>query len=118
MTKDNKLPDWYLTLGLHDANIISATIKESDWDLSDNCLILKIDCEGSLFEFNIKEIRFYKFKILTSGFHLDDLNGAWWLDDELTVEGKYHILKLNFDTRICKKRLLKIQFQKAEVIRN
>ena len=37
----NSSPEWYWTRGLHDANIISATKKESDWNPTDNCLILK-----------------------------------------------------------------------------
>ena len=47
--KENKVPDWYWTHGLHDANIISATKKESDWNPDDNCLIFKIDCDGAMF---------------------------------------------------------------------
>ena len=117
MAKRNKLPDWYWTRDLHDANIISAAIKESDWDPSDNCLILKIDCKGALFERDITEIRFYKFRILTTGFNMNDLNGGWWLSDELTQRGDRYYLDLRFDTKECKTRRLEIKFQKAEVIR-
>ena len=46
----NNSPEWYWTRGLHDANIISVTKKESDWNLTDNCLILKIDCNGALLQ--------------------------------------------------------------------
>lgn len=112
-----KLPDWYWTRGLHDANIISATVKESDWDPTDNCLIFKIDCEGALFEADITEIRFYKFKILTTEFKMEDLSGGWWLSDEVTAVGDHYTLELRFDTKKCKTRRLKLRFQNAEVIR-
>ena len=113
----NKLPEWYWTRGLHDANIISATIRESDWDPSDTSLIFKIDCEGALFEIDITEIRFNRFKILTSEFKMEDLQGGWWLYDELTQKGDHYLLELKFDTKKCKTRRLLIRFQNAEVIR-
>ena len=79
--KENKVPEWYWNHGLHDANIIYATKKESDWNPDDNCLIFKIDCDGAMFEADITEIRFYNFKIKTNDFDINLLNGGWWLSD-------------------------------------
>lgn len=115
--KQKKAPEWFWTHGLHDANIVSAMIKESDWNPTDNCLILKIDCGGALFEADIIEIRFYNFKILTSDFDINSLNGGWWLSDELTQKGDHYFLELRFDTIKCKTRRMEIRFHKAEVIR-
>ncbi len=117
MAKSN-IPEWYWSNGLHDAKIVSATVKESDWDISDNCLILKIDCDGALFEADITEIRLYKFKVLTSDFKMDCLNGGWWIFDELTVKGNHYVLDFKFVTEKNKSRRVEIRFQKAEVIRN
>lgn len=111
-------PSWYWTHGLHDAKIVSVTQKNSNWNPTDNCLILKIDCDGALFESDIAEIRFYNFKILTSGFDISTLNGGWWLSDELSQKGCQYLLKLKFDTAKCKTKMLEMIFNRAEVVRN
>ena len=113
----NKSPEWYWRYGLHDANIISATKKESDWNPTDNCLILKIDCNGAMHEANITEIRFYNYKIKTSDFDISLLNGGWWLSDEMVTKGDRYLLDLEFDTAKCKTKHLEISFRRAEVIR-
>ena len=118
MKKRNNFPEWYWSHGLHDANIVSATKKESDWSVDDYSLILKIDCEGALFETNITEIHFYNYKILTSNFDINVLNGGWWLSDELTSKDDGYLLNLTFDTKKCETRNLKIRFQKIKVIRS
>ena len=113
----NSLPEWYWKHGLHDANIISATKKESDWNPTDNCLILKIDCDGALGEADITEIRFYNYKIKTSDFDISLLNGGWWLSDEIVTKSDCYSLDLKFDTAKCKTKHLEISFRRAEVIR-
>ncbi len=117
MKYEMKIPDWYWSRGLHDANIISVTKKESNWNPMDHCLIFKIDGEGALFEADITEIRFYNFKILTEGFDIQLLNGGWWLSDELSQKGNHYLLELQFDTAKCKTKRLKMRFQRAEVVR-
>ena len=116
MVKSN-ISEWYWSRGLHDAKIISATVKESDWDDADNCLIFKLDCDGALFEADITEIRLYKFNVLTLGFKMDDFNGGWWIHDEIIPKGNHYVIDLKFDTKKCKTRRVEIRFQKAEVIR-
>jgi len=113
----NDYPEWFWKHGLHDANIILATKKESDWNPTDNCLILKIDCDGALFEADITEIRFYNYKIKTSDFDISLLNGGWWLSDEIITKGDHFLLDLKFDTAKCKTKHLEISFRRAEVIR-
>ena len=113
----NKFPEWYWTHGLHDANIVSAMKKESDWNPRDNCLILKIDCNGALFEADITEIRFFNYKIKTIDFDISLLNGGWWLSDEVVTKGDQYLLDLKFDTAKCKTKHLEITFSRAEVIR-
>ena len=113
----NSTPHWYWTHGLHDANIISVAKKESDWGPDDNCLILKIDCEGALFESDITEIRFYNYRIKADDFDLTLLKGGWWLSDEIQKKGDRFLLDLKFATAKCKTKHVEIVFQCAEVIR-
>ena len=87
----NSLPEWYWKYGLHDANIISATKKESGWNPTDNCLILKIDCDGALFEADIIEIRFYNYKIKTSDFGIIFFWICWIFLTGGAVCGFYYI---------------------------
>ena len=117
------MPEWYWVHGLHDAKILSVLQKDIPWDptqkIADrNCLMMKIDCEGALFEQNITEIRFYNFKILTDGFDLHVLNGGWWLSDELTQKGDRYLLSLRFIIAKCKTKSFDFQFRRAEVKRD
>ncbi len=109
-------PDWYWCRGLHDAKIVSAQTKESKWNTDDKRLILKIDCDGALYEKNITEIEFCGFKILTDDFDIDSLNGGWWLSDVLKENGKTYYLELQFETAKNKKKRLKLSFQSAKVL--
>ncbi len=113
----NKEPEWYWTRGLHDAKIVSATTKESDWNPDDDCLTFKMNCHGAMFESDIKEIHFYNFKILTNNFDINLLNGAWWLSDELTQQDNHYLLELEYDTAECIAETVNFTFKRAEVIR-
>ena len=116
-------PDWYWHNGLHDAKICSVLQKDVPWDPSQktpdkNCLVIKLDCDGAMFEQNITEIRFYNFKILTSGLDLNSLNNGWWLSDKLTQTGEKYLLELQFDTAKCDPQKLELRFCRAEVLRD
>ncbi|MBO5324288.1 MAG: DUF4085 family protein [Oscillospiraceae bacterium] len=115
--KENKTPEWYWVYGLHDAQIISVTTKESGWNPKDNCLILKLNCDGVVGDANIVEIRFFNFKILTNGLDINLLNGGWWLSDDLSEIDNRYLLELKFDTAKCNTQQLKLRFMRAEVIR-
>ncbi len=110
-------PQWYWSRGLHDARIVSATVKESAWNPDDTRLILEIDCDGALFEKDITEICFYNFKIKTTEFDFSLLNGGWWLSDELVVKGDHYFLDVKFDTAKCKTKHIEFTFSKAKVKR-
>lgn len=112
--KKPKLPEWYWSHGLHDANILSATIKEKN---GVPCLVVTLDCDGSLGEQDITEIRFYQCKIKTPCFNLDLLTGGWWLWDELFQKDGWYKLILEFDTENCNRKTLDFTFHHAEVLR-
>ncbi len=113
----NNVPTWYWTYGLHDAHIVSATIKESAWNPADKQLILNIDCDGVVGESNITQIRFKNFKTKPADFELSLLTGGWWLWDELENKGDHYLLELRFDTKKCKRKNVVLIFDSAEVIR-
>ena len=115
--KDTKTPQWYWSRGLHDARIISATIKESAWNPDDTRLILEIDCDGALFEKDIVQIRFDNFKNKTTDLDINLLNGGWWLSDELVVKGDHYFIDLKFDTAKCKTKHIEFTFSDAKVKR-
>jgi hypothetical protein len=114
----NDFPEWYWTRGLHDAKIISVEKKESELDSLDKSLVLKIDCDGAMFENRITEIRFKRIKIKPSNFDIDLLNGGWWLYDKLSVEGNHYLLDLKFDTKECEEKRVEFVFECAEVIKS
>ena len=113
----NDLPDWYWSPGLHDAKIISVKKKESNRNPKDNCLILKINCQGAVFETNITEIHFYNYKIKKNDFNINLLNDGWWLSDELLKKDDHYLLDIKFETVKRKRKHLEISFQRAEVVR-
>lgn len=111
----NSFPLWYWSRGLHDAKIVYAEKKESKWDPLDKNLVLKIDCDGALFEDSITEIRFKRIKIKPEDFDINLLNEGWWLSDELSVKGNHYLLDLKFQTKKCKTKRVEFAFEDAEV---
>ena len=101
----NNPPEWYWKAGLHDACIIGVEAYKLSFDYSKyavnkskydrNILSLKIDAKGALFDSNVKEIRFYNYKILPESIDLPSINFTgknklWWLSDKLIERnGKY-----------------------------
>lgn len=113
-TKQHKIkqtqnyPEWYWSLGLHDACIyeiecyeypdVYYKCKGKNRDNIYNLLVLKIDSEGAIYDQTIKEIRFYNYKCLQPDFNFKKLIGhkhVWWIGDVLTeMEKRY---KLDID---------------------
>ena len=127
-------PAWYWERGLHDAFVVGVEKYEFPFDYNKyvgeknkydrNMLALKIDAKSAMFDFDVKEIRFYNYKILTD--EIDIINGdlfskkkIWWLADQLTEQnGKYEldILLESADTH-QRQFHLKLRFDRAEVDR-
>ncbi len=119
----NNYPEWFWIHGLHDAHILEVTVKEAFDVKNDNkffdksCMAFQIDSEGAMYEQDITEIRFYNFKILSENFDLNDLRKGWWISDSLEFNDDRYFLDLDFQTKKCKDRNLKLRFQRAEVLR-
>ena len=125
---------WYWERGLHDAVVVGVEKYEFPFDYNKyvgeknkydrNMLALKIDAESAMFDFHVKEIRFYNYKILTD--EIDIINGdlfskkkIWWRADQLTEQnGKYELdILLESADKHQRQFHLKLRFDRAEVDR-
>ena len=127
-------PAWYWERGLHDAFVVGVEVYEFPFDYNKyvgeknrynrNMLILKMDARSAMFDFGVKEIRFYNYKILIDEIDLTNCDlfskkKIWWLADQLTEQnGKYEldILLESIDT-YQRQFHLKLRFDRAEVDR-
>lgn len=123
-------PEWYWKKGLHDAFIIDVEAYEFPFDYDKykgqknqynrNMLSLKIDAKGAMFDFHVKEIKFFNYKILSDGIGFSGKKKIWWLADQLTEQnGKYELDILLEDSDSYPEQFhLKLRFERAEVDRN
>lgn len=127
-------PEWYWESGLHDACIIGMDTYEFPFDYNKytaekskydrNMLTLKIDAKGAMYDFRVKEIRFFNYNILSESVDMTsikspDKNKVWWLADQLTENnGKYELDILLEICVPCQKQFhFKLRFDRAEVDR-
>ncbi len=83
---DKNYPDWFWNRGLHDAKIISIEeIFYGDYKPVRNCLVLKLNANNAMFEIDIKELRFYNYK-LHFPYSVERYEGLWWMSEDLTVK--------------------------------
>ena len=122
-------PDWYWENGLHDACIVGVESYEFPFDYNKytadknkydrNMLSLKIDAKGALYDFRVKEIRFFNYKITSDGVELSGRKKIWWLADKLIeANGRYELDILLVDVDSCPEQFhFKLRFDRAEVDR-
>lgn len=122
-------PEWYWAAGLHDACIAGVEAFEFPFDYNKfigqknkydrNLLTLKINAKGAMFDSEVKELRFFNYKILTEDISLENRNKVWWLADRLSVCGDHYTLEIDlqdFDS-YPEDFTFKIKFDRAEVER-
>jgi hypothetical protein len=122
-------PDWYWVNGLHDACIVNVEYFEFPFDYNKfvgnknsydrNLMVLKINASGALYEQDIKEIKFFNFKIITNNIELQGRNKVWWLADRLTEKDGHYYLEIDlqdFDS-YPEDFIFEIKFDRAEVVR-
>lgn len=122
-------PDWYWVNGLHDACIVNVEYFEFPFDYNkfvgnkNSCdrslMLLKINASGALYEQDIKEIKFFNFKIITNNIELQGRNKVWWLADRLTEKDGHYYLEIDlqdFDS-YPEDFTFEIKFDRAEVVR-
>ena len=123
-------PKWYWASGLHDACIVDVETFEFPFDYNKyigeknkynrNLFSIKIDSKGALFDFHVKEIRLFNYKILSDNIELKNRKKIWWLADRLLEENGYYILEIDlqdFDS-FPQEFTFKIKFDRAEVDRD
>ena len=122
-------PEWSWMKGLHDACIVDVETIEFSFDYEKyteqkneytrNALIFKVDSNGAMFDFHVKEIRFYNYKILSKEVDLTGRKKIWWLEDKLTEENGNYILEITLeDTNSTPEQFsFKVKFERAEVDR-
>lgn len=72
-----------------------------------------------MYDFQVKEIRFFNYKILSDNIELKNRKKIWWLADRLTEENGYYILEIDlqdFDS-FSQEFTFKVKFDRAEVDR-
>ena len=125
----DNLPEWYWTTGLHDACIIGVELLEFPFDYNKyvgkknkqdrNCMTMKLNAEGAIYDNSVKEIRLFNYKILTNDISLEGREKIWWLSDILVDHGDYYTLEIDlqdFDSDL-EEFTFKIEFERAEVDR-
>ena len=122
-------PEWYWIYGLHDACIMQIESFEFPFDYNKfigekskynrNCLALKIDAKGALYDNSVKEIRFYNYKVLTEHISLHNRKEVWWLADRLSDQGDFYTLEIDLQdlNSYPEDFTIKIKFDRAEVCR-
>lgn len=124
-------PAWYWEKGLHDACIVGVETYEFPFDYNKyagqksrydrNVLTLKIDAKGAMFDFRVREIRFFNYKILPESVDLSSIDWTskrkpWWLADKLTEENGHYVLDILL-ADYPEQFHLKLRFDRAEVDR-
>ena len=121
-----KLPEWYWHRGLHDAKIIRIEKLELPYDYKQriptrNCFVVHMDSEQAMFDTSVREIRLFNYKILTAELSSPDIEGTYWITDQLTEENGKYVLQVelrNSGRNSTYNFILKIRFESAEIIRN
>ena len=121
-----KLPEWYWNRGLHDAKIVRIEKLELPYDYKQriptrNCFVVHMDSKQAMFDTSVREIRLFNYKILTAELSSPDIEGTYWITDQLTEENGKYVLQV--ELRNCGRNstynfILKIRFESAEIIRN
>lgn len=110
--------NWYWKNGLHDAVIKEVNFIELLYDYTQkdpirNYFEIILDAKNALYDFKVKSIRLYNYKLLNSFGRID---GFWWVSDTVSeINGKI-LLTINVSSAKESKEI-KVIFEKAEVIR-
>lgn len=122
-------PEWYWVSGLHDACIVGVETFEFPFDYNKfvgeknqwtrNLFALKIDAKSALYDSDVREIRLFNYKVLTSDISLANRKKVWWLADRLTDNGDHFVLEIDlYDGDGWPEEFtFQIKFERAEVDR-
>lgn len=118
---DDRFPDWYWKIGLHDAVILSVSEIElvPDWKskpLRRNCLEICLDCRGA--RESVRKICLYNYKIKTPEININELERPWWFHDKVTqLPNDRYVLEIIIETACGNKKQFEVEFEIPEVER-
>lgn len=121
--RKKKVPDWYWSSGLHDAQILSVSELElpTDWKAKPpryNCFEILLDAEGAIYDQSVYKIQLYNYKITTPQVDLSKLGPIWWMGDTLrTLPNGGYTLEIEVADSKNDRHLFSITFQSAQVHR-
>ena len=90
-----EVPQWYWHRGLHDALVVGVESQEFGYDVTQakpvrNCLTIRLDAGGALFDTSVTAIRLYNYRVLRGA----ELKGCYWMQDRLRREKDKFILDI------------------------
>ena len=90
-----EVPQWYWLRGLHDALVLGVETQEFAYDVTQrkpvrNCMVIRLDARGALFDTSVTAIRLYNYKVLQGA----ELKGCHWMQDRLRREKDKFILDI------------------------
>ena len=90
-----EVPQWYWLRGLHDALVLGVETQEFAYDVTQrkpvrNCMTIRLDARGALFDTSVTAIRLYNYKVLQGS----ELKGCHWMQDRLRREKDKFILDI------------------------
>ena len=90
-----EVPQWYWLRGLHDALVLGVETQEFAYDVTQvkpvrNCMVIRLDARGALFDTSVTAIRLYNYKVLQGA----ELKGCYWMQDRLRREKDKFILDI------------------------
>lgn len=112
-------PDWYWEKGLHDADIKSVSLCSLDYDVRQaapirNYLLVELNPRNAMFDTGVYAIRFCNAAVTAGS---TDVAVTWWIDDELSYDGKKYTLTVRVGSR-KKNGFFTVKFEYAAVSRS
>ena len=90
-----EIPKWYWHRGLYDAFVVGVDTQAFAYDVTQakpvrNCMVIRLDARGALFDTSVTAIRLYNYKVLRGS----ELKGCHWMQDRLRREKDKFILDI------------------------
>ena len=98
-----EVPQWYWLRGLHDALVLGVETQEFAYDVTQarpvrNCMVIRLDARGALYDTSVTAIRLYNYKVLRDGSQTggygEGLTDCYWMQDRLRREKEKFILDI------------------------
>ena len=114
----SRVPKWYWTYGLHDAEILSFSEMDlpTDWKSKTprhNCLEIQFNSAGAMTK--IKKLVFYNYS-LKSEIDIKNVKKPWWMGDRLTcLPDNRFLLEVEIEDAEGERSVFSITFEDISV---